>query len=226
MKRISSSFLPPIALDARARMPMYQQLYEWFRRAILQGQLRPGQRVPSTRNLAAELKISRIPVSSAYEQLQAEGYFETFVGAGTCVARSIPGNAVGSTNGESRSAPAPSGATNRKTQCSPQNFAARHGDAHAAPILAGQHGRVPGQPARARALSRRRLVQAGESPLAAAAAPADGLRPRHGLPALPRSDRRIFGSGSGGALRRVANSGDHRLAARPAAFRAGAARRR
>ena len=94
MKRISSSFLPPIALDSRARTPMYQQLYEWFRRAILQGQLRPGQRVPSTRNLAAELKVSRIPVSSAYEQLQAEGYFETFVGAGTCVARSIPGNAV------------------------------------------------------------------------------------------------------------------------------------
>src|SRR6202453_1985688 len=94
MKRISSSFLPPIALDSRARTPMYQQLYEWFRRAILQGQLRPGQRVPSTRNLAAELKISRIPVSSAYEQLGAEGYLETFVGAGTCVVRSIPGDAL------------------------------------------------------------------------------------------------------------------------------------
>src|SRR5277367_2688517 len=102
MKRISSSFLPPIALDSRARTPMYQQLYEWFRRAILQGQLRPGQRVPSTRNLAAELKVSRIPVSSAYEQLQAEGYFETFVGAGTCVARTIPANAAKPEGGESR----------------------------------------------------------------------------------------------------------------------------
>jgi GntR family transcriptional regulator/MocR family aminotransferase len=40
--------------------------------------------------LAVELKISRIPVLNAYEQLLAEGYFETFVGAGTCVARSIP----------------------------------------------------------------------------------------------------------------------------------------
>jgi GntR family transcriptional regulator/MocR family aminotransferase len=40
--------------------------------------------------LAAELKISRIPVLNAYEQLLAEGYFETFVGAGTCVAQSIP----------------------------------------------------------------------------------------------------------------------------------------
>src|SRR5580704_965716 len=94
MKRISASFLPPIALDSSRKISMYRQLYEWFQQAILAGQLRPGQRVPSTRNLAAELKISRIPVSSAYEQLHAEGYLETFVGAGTCVARTIPANAL------------------------------------------------------------------------------------------------------------------------------------
>jgi GntR family transcriptional regulator/MocR family aminotransferase len=69
---------------------MYRQLYDWFRHAITSNQLRPGQRVPSTRNLAAELKISRIPVLGAYEQLLAEGYLETFTGAGTCVAKSIP----------------------------------------------------------------------------------------------------------------------------------------
>src|SRR4030081_2400099 len=94
MKRISTSFLPPIALDYRAKTPMYRQLYDWFRRAITHGQMRPGQRVPSTRGLAAELNISRIPVLNAYEQLLAEGYFETFVGAGTCVARSIPDDAL------------------------------------------------------------------------------------------------------------------------------------
>src|SRR6266705_5998346 len=90
MKRIPASFLPPMALDCRSRTPMYRQLYDWFRRAIIDGQMRPGQRVPSTRGLAAELKISRIPVLQAYEQLLAEGYFETFTGAGTCVAGSIP----------------------------------------------------------------------------------------------------------------------------------------
>jgi GntR family transcriptional regulator/MocR family aminotransferase len=94
IKRVSASFLPPIALDPSRAVPVYRQLYEWFRRAILVGQLRPGQRVPSTRSLAAELKVSRIPVASAYEQLQAEGYFETFVGAGTCVSRSIPDDAL------------------------------------------------------------------------------------------------------------------------------------
>jgi GntR family transcriptional regulator/MocR family aminotransferase len=94
MKRLSAGFLPPVALDAASGVPMYDQLSEWFRRAIMDGRLRPGQRVPSTRSLAKELSISRIPVLSAYEQLYAEGYLETFVGAGTCVARAIPGEAL------------------------------------------------------------------------------------------------------------------------------------
>ena len=98
-KRISASFFPPIALDSRSDTPKYRQLYEWFRNAILSGTLRPSQRVPSTRSLAADLNVSRIPVSSAYEQLHAEGYFETFVGAGTCVARSIPDDALKSATG-------------------------------------------------------------------------------------------------------------------------------
>jgi GntR family transcriptional regulator/MocR family aminotransferase len=90
MKRVPASFLPPITLDHEIKTPMYRQLYDWFRRAIIDGRMRPGQRVPSTRGLAAELKISRIPVLNAYEQLLAEGYFETFVGAGTRVAGSLP----------------------------------------------------------------------------------------------------------------------------------------
>ncbi|MFZ0884909.1 MAG: PLP-dependent aminotransferase family protein, partial [Candidatus Acidiferrales bacterium] len=103
MKRISPSFVPPVALDSSGKVPMYSQVSEWFRRAILAGQLRPGQRLPSTRSLAAELKISRIPVTSAYEQLHAEGYLETFVGAGTCVARSIPDDALKPAPGKIRS---------------------------------------------------------------------------------------------------------------------------
>jgi len=95
MPRVAASFLPPIVLDRASRAPMYRQLYEWFRRSIIEGRLRPGQRVPSTRGLAAELGISRIPVLGAFEQLLAEGYFEAFVGAGTCVARSIPEDRAG-----------------------------------------------------------------------------------------------------------------------------------
>src|SRR5580698_3735179 len=103
-KRIPASFFPPIALDSRSDTPKYRQLYEWFRNAILSGTLRPSQRVPSTRSLAADLNVSRIPVSSAYEQLHAEGYFETFVGAGTCVARSIPDDALKSAHSHANGA--------------------------------------------------------------------------------------------------------------------------
>ena len=73
---------------------MYRQLYDWFRVAIVSGQLSPGQRVPSTRALAAELKISRLPVLSAFEQLHAEGYLETLVGSGTMVSQSVPDDAT------------------------------------------------------------------------------------------------------------------------------------
>ena len=94
MRRVPTTFVPPIELDAGSKTPMYRQLYDWLRLAIISGQIRPGQRIPSTRTLAAELKISRIPVSNAYDQLLAEGYLEAFAGAGTCVSRSIPDDAL------------------------------------------------------------------------------------------------------------------------------------
>ncbi len=105
MRRISASFLPPIALDNASGIPMHRQLSDWFRRAIVDGQMRPGQRVPSSRSLASELKISRITVLNAYEQLYAEGYLETFVGAGTCVARSIPEETLRSSSAKPRHTP-------------------------------------------------------------------------------------------------------------------------
>jgi len=79
-----------MALDPSSETPLYRQISMWFQRAILSGKLQPGQRVPSTRALAKELRISRIPVLSAYELLIADGYLQSFTGAGTCVSRSIP----------------------------------------------------------------------------------------------------------------------------------------
>src|SRR5579885_1209997 len=90
VNRLHASFMPPMALDFASETPLYRQISVWFQRAILAGHLQPGQRVPSTRALAKELGISRIPVLSAYELLIAEGYFQPFVGAGTCVSESIP----------------------------------------------------------------------------------------------------------------------------------------
>ena len=79
---------------------MYVQLYDWFRSAIISGHLRAGQKVPSSRQLAAELKISRITVLSAFQQLHAEGYLEGTVGSGTYVAKSIPDHAVKLASGD------------------------------------------------------------------------------------------------------------------------------
>jgi hypothetical protein len=49
MKRISASFLPPIALAYRTKPPMYRQLYDWFRRAIIDGQMSTYYSKPPTR---------------------------------------------------------------------------------------------------------------------------------------------------------------------------------
>ena len=75
--------------DSSSR-PLYVQLYEGLRGAILGGHLRAGARLPSTRGLAADLGISRNTVMNAYAQLRAEGYLEGRVGSGTCVSSSLP----------------------------------------------------------------------------------------------------------------------------------------
>src|SRR4030095_9496158 len=80
-----------ISIDRRASEPLYRQIYESFRSSSVRGGLRPGELVLSTRSLAGSLRISRLPVLNAYSQLLAEGYFESRVGSGTFIARSLPG---------------------------------------------------------------------------------------------------------------------------------------
>ena len=87
---MTTSLTPWIAFDRRSVVPYYRQIYDSFRSAILAGRLRPGQRLPSTRGLAAELDISRLPVVNAFEQLLHEGYIEGKSGSGTYVTESIP----------------------------------------------------------------------------------------------------------------------------------------
>ena len=90
MKRVPSGILPLVSVDRNAGLALHRQIYDSFRAAILDGRLRPGQRIPSTRVLASEIGVSRFPVLSAYDQLLAEGYTESRVGAGTLVCASLP----------------------------------------------------------------------------------------------------------------------------------------
>jgi transcriptional regulator, GntR family len=90
MKKASAALVPILSVDRKSERSLHRQIYDAFRNAILRGELRSGQQVPSTRLLAQELGISRTLAHSAYEELLSEGYFESRVGAGTFVSRSLP----------------------------------------------------------------------------------------------------------------------------------------
>jgi GntR family transcriptional regulator/MocR family aminotransferase len=92
----SPQILPHLPIDRSASVPLHKQIYDGLRKAILDGLLRPGQRVPSTRALCSELSVSRLPVLTAYDQLLHEGYLEGRVGSGTFVSAALPDDALGS----------------------------------------------------------------------------------------------------------------------------------
>jgi GntR family transcriptional regulator / MocR family aminotransferase len=80
----------PVALDRTSSQPLQRQLTEQVRRAILDGRLVAGTRLPSTRALAAEVGISRNVALAAYDELFADGYIEGRHGSGTFVAGDLP----------------------------------------------------------------------------------------------------------------------------------------
>ncbi|HEX6535827.1 MAG TPA: PLP-dependent aminotransferase family protein [Gemmatimonadaceae bacterium] len=81
----------PLALPPRpAGTPAHRWLYGALRAEILEGRLRPGARLPATRDLAAQYALSRGTIVSAFQQLAAEGYIEGSVGSGTYVNRVLP----------------------------------------------------------------------------------------------------------------------------------------
>lgn len=73
-----------------AGMPLYGWLYEQLRAAILEGRLRPGARLPATRDLAKAYRLSRPTIVTAFEHLKAEGYVEGRAGSGTYVSKVLP----------------------------------------------------------------------------------------------------------------------------------------
>ncbi|MGL4967812.1 MAG: PLP-dependent aminotransferase family protein [Inquilinus sp.] len=86
-----------LPLDRAGGLPLHRQIYDGIRGAILAGALRPGQRIPSTRGLAAEMGVSRLPVLAAYEQLLHECYLEGRAGSGTYVSQALPDELLEST---------------------------------------------------------------------------------------------------------------------------------
>lgn len=70
--------------------PAYRWLYSALRTEILEGRLRPGARLPGTRDLARQYGLSRGTIVTAFEQLKAEGYVDGSVGSGTYVSKVLP----------------------------------------------------------------------------------------------------------------------------------------
>ena len=66
--------------------PIYEQVYSQIRSAILSGELREGDLLPSIRSLAKDLRISVITTKRAYEELERDGYLYTVAGKGCYVA--------------------------------------------------------------------------------------------------------------------------------------------
>lgn len=79
-----------VRIDPRSREPLQAQVYASIRRAILDGVLRPGARLPSSRALADDLGISRTTTVLAFDQLAAEGYLTAKSGSGTFVTIELP----------------------------------------------------------------------------------------------------------------------------------------
>lgn len=82
--------LTTLRLDPASRTPMFRQLYEAIKHAILGGTLGPGVQLPPTRDLSQLFGISRQTVLNAYSQLMAEGYLSGTVGKGTFVSANLP----------------------------------------------------------------------------------------------------------------------------------------
>jgi len=77
--------VPPVVLDRGSGTPLSVQLADALRAATVGGTLRPGDRLPSTRELAVALRVSRTVTAAAYDQLLAEGWADGRRGVGTFV---------------------------------------------------------------------------------------------------------------------------------------------
>ena len=74
-----------IVISNSSGEPIYLQISEQIKSQILEGKLRAGEALPSMRNLATELRISFMTTKRAYEELEQDGYIESFTGKGSFV---------------------------------------------------------------------------------------------------------------------------------------------
>ena len=79
-----------ILIDMKSGVPFYRQIIEQVKFAIARGNLEPGDRLPTVRQLAVDLSINPNTVIRAYRELEIEGVLATQQGSGTFVGSSRP----------------------------------------------------------------------------------------------------------------------------------------
>ena len=75
-----------IIISNASGKPIYEQITEQIKEQIMNGELNEGNPLPSMRALAQQLRISIITTKRAYEELEREGFIESFTGKGSFVA--------------------------------------------------------------------------------------------------------------------------------------------
>jgi len=77
-------------LDMSDGVPIYRQIIRQIEHAVLAGRLRAGERLPTIRSLAVELKINPNTIAKAYGELEIRGILTTQVGSGTYISDKKP----------------------------------------------------------------------------------------------------------------------------------------
>ncbi len=75
----------PLQLQPESHIPLYIQLRDQLRALVHAGDLRPGDRIPASRELAVQLGVHRTTVANAYAELESEGLIQGHVGRGTFI---------------------------------------------------------------------------------------------------------------------------------------------
>ena len=75
-----------LSVKDSAGTPLYRQIYDSISRAVINGELAPGEALPPIRTAAEELRVSVISVKRAWEELERNGFIVTAVGRGSFVA--------------------------------------------------------------------------------------------------------------------------------------------
>ena len=75
----------PLQLQPESHVPLYVQLRDQLRALVHSGELRSGDRIPASRELAGNLGVHRTTVANAYAELESEGLIRGHVGRGTFI---------------------------------------------------------------------------------------------------------------------------------------------